>query len=506
MPAGDQPSNLVPSGDESDPGNAIVGHHRAVAVSDRPKCLLITWSHPRCGSLRAPSSCSRMGFARMVESAAKALGSPALRVELEHISVFRENHADQNPHYHAVLCFKSRCRAAWRITETLWDMHSVKAHAAVVQGRQPLTNALEYCVVPTLSKPIVDQKPYFTDPSVVSAKMWDKAAKAEKKLNRGAASNDEVYQYLKQRPHVDTYDSLLQDIDGPSNAPSLAKGRVSRFISNHIERAPGIVAALIARREHPKLLAELHVGVRDYLVEALRSCGECACPSGQPTVEANVDFLCAHHGHGNVKPFFDWVDLFFSEELVKVGRPRNSLAIGCAGSGKSTLADLVRLIIPKERRYCPVLESSTPFSGLQKRHLLCDCDDWRLSARVPITATLNWLEGRGFGVDVKGQNPVAHDSGPVCMLSANHANGSAPWQVVDVDAFRSRCFVSNLMTPIPAADAVTDLHRKMEACSRCRMESLSKRCERIKGIWDGLKLAEGPAPKRKRAKSSPRRP
>ena len=503
MPSGDQSRNLVPSGDESDARSAGANQHKAIGMNDRPRCILITWSHPKSTTLRAPSSCSRMAFARMVESSAKALGTRGNPVEVESISVFRELHTNQHPHYHAVLDLKSRCRAAWRLTDVFWEAHQVKVHTAVLGGRQPLTHALEYCVVPTLSKPSVDQSPYFTDPSVVSTRLWDKAAKAAKALNRGSASNDEVYQYLKQRPHIGTYDELLLDVDSNSSDTShVARGRVSRFINNNIQSAQGIVSALIARREFPKYAAECHIGIRDYLEAALRDCGECVCPPGDVSLEANVDYLCVHHGHGNVKPFFQWADLYFTDEMVKVGRPKNSLTIGCTGSGKSTLADLVRHIVPKHRRFCPVLESSTPFSGLQKRHILCETDDWRLSARVPITATLNWLEGRTFGVDVKGLNPVIHSRGPVCMLSANHLKGSAPWQDVDVAAFRSRCFVSNLLTPIPEGDKVVELHNKMVACARCRMQSLAKRCPRIQKIWEALRADPEQLAKRQRADAS----
>ena len=215
----------------------------------------------------------------------------------------------------------------------------------------------------------------------------------------------------------------------------------------------------------------------------MNKCGQCACLPGGYTVEQDVDFLESHHGAANVGPFFQWADRFLTDTLVKVGRPKNSYTYGCPGSGKSTLADLVRLIVPERRSHIPCLNTGTPYSALQPSHLLSICEDWRFTSRVPVSETLQWLEGRAFLVDVKSKEPRRLDAGPPCMHSSNHKDAQKPWAAADVQAYMDRCFVSNLLTPIPAERRQEGMLGRMEACPHCCMASLAKRCPTIRAKW-----------------------
>ena len=144
------------------------------------------------------------------------------------------------------------------------------------------------------------------------------------------------------------------------------------------------------------------------------------------------------HGLPAAQPFLTFAEKFFSQTLPRTGRPRNCFLVGVPSSGKSTLTDLVSQVIPSDRTFSMALDSTTPFCDLRSQHLLATCDDWRFTNKVPVTGTLQWLEGRPFAVDVKGKDPIQFAQGPPCLLSTNRTNESGSWEIVDIEAFRER--------------------------------------------------------------------
>ena len=193
------------------------------------------------------------------------------------------------------------------------------------------------------------------------------------------------------------------------------------------------------------------------------------------------------HTVRDVWPFFQWADKFFAGELPSRGRPKNCLIMGRPTSGKSVLTDLVAQIIPPNRIFSPILDSSAPFGHLRSHFLLSTCDDWRFSLKVPVTGTLQWLEGRAFAVDVKGKNPVPIKQGPIRLYSTNHDTANANWRGVDIEAFLARCYVVRLQNRAPQLACNENISEKMEACPFCRIKSLGQRCESARKAWERIK-------------------
>ena len=213
-----------------------------------------------------------------------------------------------------------------------------------------------------------------------------------------------------------------------------------------------------------------------------KGAGPCCCPGGSTMLEADIDFLVEYHGVANVSAVFEFMELYFTNTLPAIGRPRNLMLLGVPGAGKSTLTDLIRSVIPGKRTFEPVLNSTTPFSQLGDTSLLCAIDDFRFSNRVPISSTLQWLEGRPFGCDVKNKEPRQHTRGPVWMVSANYADNCDGWKPVDVAAFKDRFRISYMNFPVPKEKYISDLHEKMKSCTMCRVKSMTKRCNSLKKV------------------------
>ena len=105
--------------------------------------------------------------------------------------------------------------------------------------------------------------------------------------------------------------------------------------------------------------------------------------------------------------------------------------------------------------------------------MLSVCEDWRFSQKVPITAALQWLEGRKFGVDVKGEDPNAFEYGPPRLYSSNRDNENCTWERIDIEAFRERCYVATLKTRIPDNYRV-ETGDKAAKCPFCVLRALAK--------------------------------
>ena len=226
-----------------------------------------------------------------------------------------------------------------------------------------------------------------------------------------------------------------------------------------------------------------------YLEARIKGCDECECPTGpgQFPLSDHVDFLVGFHTEVNVKPRFEWADKFFGGDLPKVGRPKNCFISGKPGSGKSSLADLVAKVIPTRRVFQPTLDSSAPFSKLRNCSLLSTCDDFRFSIKVPVTGTLQWLEGRSFGLDVKGEDAIPIEMGPICPWPTNRGTPTRSWREVDIDAFKDRCYIANMENILPPAFKRNDISDRMDACLFCRIKSLAKRCLSVRNAWARIK-------------------
>ena len=241
---------------------------------------------------------------------------------------------------------------------------------------------------------------------------------------------------------------------------------------------------MIARRDRiSRKLASLTTP-KQYLETYMKACDKCMCPDGEnaTSLAEDIDFLVGFHGFQNIGPFFEWADKFFGGNLPTRGRPKNCYIIGYPSSGKSTLSDLVVGIIPGNRVFTPVLNSSTPFCNLSNHHMLATCDDWRFTGKVPVTETLQWMEGRSFGVDVKGKDPISIDIGPICLYSANHKKTRGDWTDVDIQAFQDRCYIVSMPHAVHPKDR-KPVGDKMTACKFCRIQALAKYCPFIQQLW-----------------------
>ena len=93
------------------------------------------------------------------------------------------------------------------------------------------------------------------------------------------------------------------------------------------------------------------------------------------------------------------------------------------------------------------------------------------------------MEGRSFGVDVKGAEPFRMERGPICLYSANHKQAAGGWRDVDVQAFEDRCYIALLPHSVPPKDR-TDVGDKMDACNFCRVQVLTKYCPFATKMWE----------------------
>ena len=446
-----------------------------ISSTDRPSALFITWSHPRKDGQRSPVDCTRSDFAVEIDNAIRSMPEPPRALG---IAVFQEPHRSGELHFHAIVLLGCRWRRAHMLPQALVSLRKIYAHVATAMGAKPLGRMLEYCMVPSLSKMEIDREPFVRGELVIPENVIDKARKAYRKLERGTASNHEAYEYLIEHPHISSCPEFVASVDSEVGT-SMRVGRLSRFISHNIHKLEGTIDLLIKRRDAPKMKEELKLTPRGYLKDKIANAGRCQCPPGKMTVQADIDALCLHHGVGHTGPFFAWANLFLTDSLVSVGRPKNSLAIGCPGSGKTTMEDLVNMIIPRSRVHVPCPNAGTPYSGLSTIHLLSATTDWRLTNKVPVSETLQWMEGRPFVIDVKNKEPTRIEQGPPCMHSTNHLKPQGQWNQVDVEAYRDRCYVSYLLTPFPIHMRHSSMEERMRRCPFCCLLSLAKRCPSI---------------------------
>ena len=338
-------------------------------------------------------------------------------------------------------------------------------------------------MVPTAEKPHVDEQPYLSDDKIAPVSLVDEASKAKTRLGNKGATADEIYRFLRVNPKIHSYDELETHLD---NAPhsDLAVKRVNKFINNNICKAKDVITRLIERRGHKMMETESRRKPRWYLRQAVQQTKACTCPqNGKTNLFDDINFLVDFHGQSTVQPFFVWVDKFFGDTLPRLGRPRNCFFLGSPSSGKSPLTDLVTNILPKFRIFGPTLESSAPYAALRPHHLLSVTDDWRFSGKVPITATLQWLEGREFGVDIKGKDPFVLKCGPCRLYSSNRDNNTATWQQVDIEAFRERCYIVHLDAKIPLNYRRPDVGAKAK-CTHCIVRVLAKFAPSVKKVWE----------------------
>ena len=456
---------------------------RQVVKGDRPKTLFLTWPHSSISAFRKPATMSRKDLARAIEIACWELGA-----KVEGLGVFQERHQSGDIHYHALINLKAKTRSAWELDTFMFRLHKAKTYTEVVIGSsaKPQNRILQYLLVPTPAKLHVDSSPYVTKGISIPEKILDEAAKARKKLDNSAAAPDEVLAFLGGNREITSYDDL-QDYLDKANDDDLRAKRVNKYVTNNIARSRDLVAALIARRDRKTDVDEAKKTPAWYLEKAITESGNCQCPKGTgvTTLAQDMDFLVGYHGVGNVSPFFVWADRFFSGTLPSVGRPRNVHFAGSPGSGKSTLSDLISFYVPKSRIFSPVIDSSAPYAKMRSHHLLSICDDWRFTAKAPVTCTLQWLEGRSFAVDVKGEAPIPISQGPFGLFSSNPDEKDS-WRRADIDAFNDRCYLCVLHTPVPRARR-TNISAKMENCPYCRSYVLAKYVASVRRVWDRIK-------------------
>ena len=459
---------------------------KKVEKGDRPKSLFLTWSNTDKPQLEKPSAFSRKGFARAIEHVCHLL-----QAKMESVAIFKEEHKDGATHFHALLILAEKSSKMWAFSDRFLSQYKGAVFTEVVVGNtnKPHYRILEYLLSPTPQKPQVDTNPYISKNLSIPDNLWDKAAKAQKKLGSSPATPNEIYSFLLERKEIRSYDDLLEMIDSSGQSKGLTGvtlGRISRYINNNIVagRANELVSGLIHRRDRIAKQVESLTTPTQYLEKYIEQCEKCVCPTGakKTTLAEDIDWLVDFHGIRNIGPFFEWADKFFGGELPVKGRPKNCYIIGCPGSGKSTLADLAMGVIPEDRIFSPTLNSSTPFSKLRDHHILSACDDWRFNLKVPVTETLQWMEGRGFGVDVKGKEPVEMKSGPVCLYSANHKKPTANWSEVDIQAFEDRCYVSVMKNKVPP-NSRSNVANKMETCFFCRIDALAKYAPSVAKLW-----------------------
>ena len=101
---------------------------------------------------------------------------------------------------------------------------------------------------------------------------------------------------------------------------------------------------------------------------------------------------------------------------------------------------------------------------------------------MPITATLQWLEGRKFGVDIKGQDPFFVAKGPARLYSSNHEGETPQWKRIDIEAFDQRCYTVMMKNAIPP------LYRKntgdkAENCKNCSLRALAEFVPVVANVW-----------------------
>ena len=464
-----------------------------MAKGDRPKCVFTTWPHSANANFRPPSSVGRKTFAKMIEEARNGLFT-----QMENIAVFQEAHKDGRRHFHCLVTFAAKAGRIWQIDQKMFEMHNAKTFTEVVHGdcTKPQHRVLRYLMVPTPEKPYVDEQPYIANEKLVPTSLVDEALKSKARLASKAATPDEIYRFLCTADHITSYDDFLSYLDKSLGSDLVAK-RMSKYVNNNICRAKEIISGLINRRGHKFAQEESRRKPRWYVREAIRKCGHCCCPkNGKTTLFDDIEFLVDLHGHDVLTPFFSWADNFFGGTLPLVGRPKNCFFLGCPSSGKPTLSDLVARILPRSRIFSPTLESSAPYADLRPHHLLSVCDDWRFTPKVPIAATLQWLEGRQFGVDIKGKDPFVLQSGPVCLYSSNRDSETTNWKRIDLDAFHQRCYLVVLKTPIPPKYR-TNVGDKAQKCMNCSLRALARFVPSVAKVWGDKQPCAQAAPAKK---------
>ena len=474
---------LARAGSDGDPRDLM---YKAPTEEMRKTEALVTWSAPKStGHWMSPSCMTRKEFAITLAERYEDIKYRQKPPPTAWILVAREPHATRNDeyHYHAILSTQSKTNVWHKLSESLRKVRIAADVRISTEDRFSLKKMLSYLLVPSPSKPLVDRTPYTSAGFPVVTKVIEEREESIRKMASRPAGHDEVFEYIKSIPSVDTPDAVRDSVDKKCADLDVAEPgeyvgtdtkyrRLFKFFCSKAEKWVPIVSDLIDRRDRMNYADDMGKGLMHFLKKAVEK--ECKCKEDFQFFKSMVVGMEHHHttapqwggpGTSPLEIFGSWIDHYAHDSFPdrKVGL----IIYGAPGSGKTTLANVVSHVFPPYFVGTPCWEDSWPLDTIEDRHLLIMMNDFRCSANLNKATVLNLLERKqGLQLGVKGEKrkrPLPNIQRTMWVLSTNYLRPEGTWREEDLTAIDDRAFGRVVLSkPLPHRD-----NSSMQCCPKC---------------------------------------
>ena len=467
---------------------------REPKLNDRTRVGFITWSSPKSeGHWLQPGNFSHREFAQKIGEAwdrmeAAKTGGPAEDGEASigsgdpdaaaAVAVFKEHHKDGGVHYHAALVVPRKSQL-WHGLRDELRLLRLACHVTVPSGRSDsgLKAMLRYCAIPTVTKHGVDKEPYLTTNFGTAAKCWpsiaEEAAKAWARVKGRPAGDEEVRQFIWDRPDLCSWDDVTTFVDTQlvADPDNVKWSRLSHYLSKAGGRAGrDAISAMMERRDNVFCEKENKKTYAEFLGEAVRE--SCVCGTGHELALAKalvhtVLFHDAVENAGTRCLFGRFVQGLYDDKFQD--REQTLCIIGAPGTGKSTVINPFLNILPRRRVYTPCYDSKFPYSELRPHHLLISYQEFRCSDQwQPSTVLLMLERSSDVRLDKKGEKATVLRCPPRGVMTTNYLTPSGKWKERDIQGVMDRMSKTYWNVPLPQdARKNADINVLESKCKRC---------------------------------------
>ena len=459
------------------------GAFQRIAAGEKSKTVMCTWSHTEKKRRPCSKEEAMVIFGDTIERIQKK--NPMMRddtfLKKFALAIFEEPHVNSERHLHVIIDAPCRTRILSYIAEELMSQ-GIFVDCRVFSGssgRVPgIERFLNYCLVPTESKWMVDPSPMLYN-CEIPIHITDAADKARKKLIRKPATLDDLFNFLEARP----------EIKKPADLDRHVSQEISRKDTHEYYHIPFVRLRLLASKhgkEFPSEFASQMNRIRDlyvrpdtpyaaYYEDALSI--PCLCPGPARLLtllqkgilfhDAKEIYECCRFesSRGHLGSYYSHL---LRDDFP--ARQQSLVIIGRMGSGKSLVGSQHLEVYPRDGRidlrdcfvFSPSMDDTFPFTGVSDMAKFIDLNDFRTSLdSVSTTTLLNLAEGADTKVPQKSGPPKTINARLV--LTANYISESSKWKKDDIDALMGnggRTFGGPLRWchPLPS----------QEATNRCR--------------------------------------
>ena len=386
--------------------------------------------------------------------------------------VFEERRADGRLRLHAVVLSETETQGWHYFENILRGDFRVACHVRVGSGSGTChaTKMLKYTMVPTSKKLKLDKKPFFSEGFTIPQKIIEMRSKAYSTLAGKPADHDEVYEWIRANPEINSYDQFQDFVDRnrETRPDDIELIRLSKFLSRNVKDGRKTVSHFVERRNRQKYRDLAGKNWDFFLEEAWKSI--CVCSTPLQLASDNLQIVKWHDASERLckdseKTIGDYAKYLYLDAFPD--RRENIFGIGKKGTGKSTILCAFEHIVPDHLIFTPVLGSGAPFAMLRDHHILGNFQEFRCAPNVNCSTVLLLMERKkDLMVDVKHDDPIhLPNGGPRCVLSGNYLSKCVGWKDEDIEALYDRGMTFWRNRELPQGNRNQNSKKKCKKCA-----------------------------------------